>query len=526
MLKTLILFALSFLGGILYALGFPSALGFSHFIFLILGFALLFYAIDLSHPSRRRDDLFHILAFSAGFNIMGFYWIPYTLKEFGEIPVPINFLLGLLFTFIILPQLYGLFFLKRWLLKYSLFRRHGTFHIAFWAMFMTFLELVFPQEFPAHMGHSWFNLVPHLGLAPLFGATLFSFIGFYTSLNLCSFALNKKGKLFLLNLIPFALFLIINLLVPLKPYPNQSQQEMNIRMVQANIGNFMKINSEKGIGMMEVYSRYRDLSLSTQENLIPDLIIWPETAYPKLLNSTLMKLSDSTVPLIFKEIIEKTGADLYVGGYDMASSDSPMFESEYNTAFFFNHSGKFIDQYHKRILIPFGEHLPFGPMNQYLSGVIKNVAFFAQGKSYPLFITKKGNKFISAICYEILFSSFLRDYLKEKPDAQFLINLTNDSWYGDTAEPYQHQFLTHWRAVEFNIPILRSTNTGITSILYPDGSQSEALPLFQAVSKDLKLVLREREKTFFENWGEYPSFLIMAVFVLLGFAIDRKRILP
>jgi len=524
MLKTLILFALSFVGGILYALGFPSALGFSHFLFPILGFALLFYSIDLSHLSRKRDDLIHILLFSAGFNIMGFYWIPYTLKEFGEIPVPVNFLLGLLFTFIILPQLYGLFFLKRWLLRFPLFRAQGTFHIAFWAMIMTFIELVFPQEFPAHMGHTWFNMVPQLGLAPYFGATLFSYIGFYTSLNLCSFALNQNKKLFLINLAPITLFLIINFLIPLKSYPTQSDQEMNVRMVQANIGNFMKINSEKGIGMMEVYSRYRDLSLTPEEK--PDLIIWPETAYPRLLNSTLMKLSDTTVPLIFKEIIEKTNADLYVGGYDMASSDSPMFESEYNTAFFFNNTGKFVDQYHKRILIPFGEHLPFGPLNEYLSQVIKNVAFFAQGKSYPLFQAKKGGKFISAICYEILFSSFLRDYLKEKPEAQFLINLTNDSWYGDTAEPYQHQFLTHWRAVEFNIPILRSTNTGITSILYPDGTQSEKLPLFQAVSKDFKLVLREREKTFFEKWGESPSFLIMIFVTLISLAIDRKKILP
>lgn len=525
MLKTLILFALSFCGGILYALGFPSALGFSHFIFPIIGFALLFYAIDLSQLTRKRDDLFHILLFAAGFNIMGFYWIPYTLKEFGEIPFPVNLLLGLLFTFIILPQLYGLFFLKRWLLKFEPFKFQGTFHIAFWAMIMTTVELIFPQEFPAHMGHTWFNLVPRLGLAPIFGATLFSFIGFYTAMNICSFFINKNKKVFGLNLIPFIVFLLINLLVPLKPYPRLADKNLNVRMVQANIGNFMKINSENGIGMLEVYSRYRELSLNTGSSLNPDLIIWPETAYPRLLNSSLMKLSDSTVPVLFKEIIEKTGADLYIGGYDMASSDLPLFESEYNTAFFFNSKGKFVDQYHKRILIPFGEHLPFGPLNEYLSSIIKNVAFFAQGTSHPQFETKSGAKFIAAICYEILFSSFVRNYLADKPEAQFLINLTNDSWYGDTAEPYQHQFLTHWRAVEFNIPILRSTNTGITSILYPDGSQSKALPKFQAVSMDIQFPLIERSKTFFENWGEFPNFLIMFILVAIGFFIDRKKIL-
>lgn len=322
---------------------------------------------------------------------------------------------------------------------------------------------------------------------------------------------------------------MINLAVPLKEFPKQAEENLKIRIVQANIGNFLKLSSEKGFSLFEIYSRYRDLSLRSSVSKSAqavDLIIWPETAFPKLLSSGLMKISDSAIPPLFKEIISDTKAHMLIGGYDMAPSDSVSFESEFNSAFFFNSDSNFVDAYHKRILIPFGEHLPFGPLNPWLSTIIKNVAFFAEGTTYPLFETKNGAKFINAICYEILFSSFVRGYLNEKPEAQFLVNLTNDSWYGDTAEPHQHQFLTHWRAVEFNLPIVRSTNTGISSILFPDGSESKRLQMFSAESDDFELQIINREQTVYEKWGEIPTIALISFLLLIAFIFDRKKILP
>ena len=87
--------------------------------------------------------------------------------------------------------------------------------------------------------------------------------------------------------------------------------------------------------------------------------------------------------------------------------------------------------------------------------------------------TRKGEKeyhFLTSICYEALSSSLIRKHLNSvKSHPSFLVNLTNDSWYGNTSEPEQHLFLSKWRAVEFQMPLIRSANTGISSIISKQG---------------------------------------------------------
>ena len=126
------------------------------------------------------------------------------------------------------------------------------------------------------------------------------------------------------------------------------------------------------------------------------------------------------------------------------------------------------------------------------------------------------------ICYEILFSSFVRDYLNAVAEPPyFMINLTNDSWYGDTAEPYQHLFLAKWRSLEFGLPILRMTNTGITSVLYPDGSESQRLLPFTKGNLDIKLVMQPRSPTLYQRVG--IAGIILISFVLFGISFIFRR---
>ncbi len=168
------------------------------------------------------------------------------------------------------------------------------------------------------------------------------------------------------------------------------------------------------------------------------------------------------------------------------------------------------------MLIPFGEGLPFGPLNPYLAKIIQNISYFAKGNRYTKFTLRNNKSFITAICYEILFSDYIRTFLNhsgaKKPD--FLINLTNDSWYGNTSEPYQHQYLSHWRALEFQIPIVRMTNTGISSILYPDGSESQRLKLFEVDTMDLDLHTPKSEATLWQHYG-LLNFIIFGIFCFI-----------
>ena len=297
-------------------------------------------------------------------------------------------------------------------------------------------------------------------------------------------------------------------------------------MIQPNIGNFLKINAESGSvnSIKTVLDNYYYLSTVDIQSK-RDLIIWPETAFPNLFFSETFKNNTSLkLPPVIRNVISNTGAELFIGGYDTTlSSKNLSYKSDYNAAFLFSNQNYMKDVYHKMLLIPFGEGLPFGPLNNYLSEIITNISYFAEGSNYTGFKTDNNLNFVSVICYEVLFSSFVADMLNhQKDEAQFMINLTNDSWYGNTAEPFQHLFLTKWRALEFNIPVIRSTNTGITTVIFPDGSESPRLSISEKSYLDIDLEIAPRAKTIFQKFGIWSFLIIAFILLLIELAFKRK----
>lgn len=452
--------------------------------------------------------------YSLGFYLLGFYWIPHTLNEFGGLVFPFNYGLGFIFSFIIIPQIYFYVFLKR---KIS--------HPLFLALSYSLLEFFIPQQFPAHMGHSFLSLSPSVKLifAPLAGASFYSFFSAFTALVLLKHFESKKKPT-----LHYAFILLI--LFSHFPFETKTQKKdessLSVRIVQPNVGNFLKIDSEKGNvnSLKNIFDTY--LFLSTDKIIHPrDLIIWPETAFPKLFFSEIIKKNSHYLPPFpIKEIIEKTNAELFIGGYDSSLQNSETtYQSDYNSAFHFSNLGSLQETYHKMKLIPFGEGLPFGPFNKFLSAIVTNISYFAEGTKYSGFITKKGQPFVSVICYEILFPSFVADMLNQQEhEAQFLINLTNDSWYGETSEPYQHLFLSKWRALEFNLPIIRSTNTGITTVIYPDGHESKRLLSGEKTYLDLELKIPQRQKTIYQKFGIGGTLFFFSILCLIELIFKRK----
>ncbi|EQC52384.1 nitrilase-related carbon-nitrogen hydrolase, partial [Bacteriovorax sp. DB6_IX] len=173
---------------------------------------------------------------------------------------------------------------------------------------------------------------------------------------------------------------------------------------------------------------------------------------------------------------------------------------------------------------PFGEGLPFGPLNRYFAKVIKNISFFAKGENYTHF--KYDNQsFMSLICYEVLFPRYVMDYLnslEERP--RYIINLTNDSWYGRYSEQEQHLFLSKWRALEFNLPLVRMTNTGITSIVLPNGLEQARIGNYKQEILDIELTTQQTQKTLYQRFGILVFLGYILLIVLLKMII--LRILP
>jgi len=473
---------------------------------MIIGLTTLFFCILRSHRSAS-----HILLFLLGMNLAGYYWIPHTLREFGQIPYFPSLILGLCFTVILQPYLWVIIPLKKYSSKVFKSEVEANF---FLAAFLVIFELITPQLFPTFAGSTWLAHAPYVYLVPYVGVSLFSFFTYWLSIELAH-SLSYK-KIHLWPLMSCVLFFSLNF-IPLKE--TKTQDELKVRIVQANIGNFIKLSAESGSGIAleNVIKTYETLSLKNLPAQT-DLIVWPETAYPHTFRGLNSELDPS-----FLRIMNESNSDLLIGGYDQkdGTSSFDFFETIYNSSLLLSDK-KVKSIYHKNLLLPFGETLPFGPLNRWIAEKIPAISLFAKGSGTPLMRTQRGHTFITPICYEILEPNYMRELLRLQPETDFIINHTNDSWYGKTSEPHQHLFLAKWRAVELQRPVIRSTNTGYSSIFFPNGLESKRIELGHEGTLDIKLPLKEKVTTVFSQYGHLPSLMIILGIAL--FLLAKRRL--
>jgi len=233
----------------------------------------------------------------------------------------------------------------------------------------------------------------------------------------------------------------------------------------------------------------------------PDLIIWPETATPfhiryepaylELLMRTVNRLD---VPLLtgFPDALPKGGNYVY-----------------YNSAGLIVPRWGLVEKYNKIHLVPFGERIPYDDVFTFLKKVDLGEADFERGDTYTVFKlgTEPGSAvrpevqgvtFSVLICFESIFPELIRSF--KQHDAQFLVNITNDEWFGRTAAPYQHAYMAVFRAVETRSSIARCANTGVSMLIDPWGRITLQSGLFtrEALVGTIRLV---PAKTFFVRHG-------------------------
>ncbi len=522
-------FLFSILAGIIYAFGFPHFLG-AKGVFLAptFAFALIYY--QWGKVTSLKQKIILLSGMTLSFTLVAYYWIAQTLVEFGGLPYPIAVLLNLFFFLIVMPQYLVYLFLENYSkkqvwLKNLLDKLPQKSRLILSAILFTSLEYFIPQQFPGHLGHNWMTIAPFLGLAPIGGVPLFSFFSYLLAFTLVNYFSHKEKSWSIIG--AFLLFLGANLLFPLKPFKDE-HHKINVRIVQPNVGNFLKLESEKG-DERSVQSVINALyTQAVEKSFNPELIVFPETSYPYSFYAPATKIDPSLIPSVFKRIQAEVPASILVGGYDLKTQKENLtnyYEQEYNSAFFINADNTLQDVYHKHLLIPFGETLPVGPLKGILSKVINNITYFAEGRTWTTFTFKPGIHFVTPICYEVLFPSFIRSQiLADNRQVNFIINLTNDSWYGRTAEIEQHLFLAKWRALEFGIPMIRSTNTGITSVIYPDGSESPRLPIYQEAALDHELKVPVSKHTLYLRYGFEVVLLIGLIFFLISYLLEKPSL--
>lgn len=535
-------YAFLVLAAILYSLGFPNLVGiYIPFAPIIATVIICFYIFKAETLKLR---LFYYFFYNSIINLLSFYWITNTLQEFGNLPFIVAAFMNFCYTFIFNPHYLILIGLLSYIKKEKprleeYYFSTGLFS-TFLAAFMTALEYFLPQQFPVMLGQPWIVFSEFLGAASIVGLPGFSFFSY-----LCAFEtlrLIKVRKLSTINGLSIIIFIVVNpFLVIMNSSDLQSKAELpkkdiNIRIVQANISNFLKTASEQGgyASVKEVITRYEDLSIRKfDQGQQIDLIVWPETAYPYPIYTNSEDITQTAIPDVFHRIIETTGSSLLFGGYDhfRDNEDGSFYKTEHNAALLINNEKQITHAYHKHVLIPFGETLPLGPLNKWASKKLPEMAFFQEGSTFNAFPMKNGISYINTICYEILRPEFLRDYLnsfEKRPD--FMINLTNDSWYGNTVEPEQHLFLAKWRAIEFSLPIIRSTNTGISTIVDHRGKELKRLNYEVTGNLDYSLSSRilkqENRITLFQKngfWGILPLWLLYFIFHAILIKLDHAK---
>jgi apolipoprotein N-acyltransferase len=252
---------------------------------------------------------------------------------------------------------------------------------------------------------------------------------------------------------------------------------------------------------MEVYSH---LSKKNNESKTGRIIVWPET----VLNSSAKMNEDA-----MKQVIGSIGPDsLLVAGGTRYGRNKEIF----NSVFFISGNG-YVRWYDKNILLPFSETKPMniGTLGRYYSAPDE----FSPGTMQPFIKTEMSGIGVS-ICFEVIYPWHIRKSILSGAD--LLVNVSNDGWFGDTAEPYQHMDIARFRAIENRRFLLRASNNGISAAIDPLGNIREHTRLFKKEILDSRII-RIKTRSIYSIAGDIVLYMaIIIIFIQLIIPIVKK----
>jgi apolipoprotein N-acyltransferase len=241
----------------------------------------------------------------------------------------------------------------------------------------------------------------------------------------------------------------------------------------------------------------------------PDLIAWPETATPTVLRQDPMLLA------ALRRLSGEVGASLLVGSVDSDQAPAPKYR---NSAFLLDERG-IVNRYDKIQLVPFGEYVPLSGVIGFVRGWAEFIADLEPGSRSVVFSGPPA-PFGTVICYEGIFPALVRRFVRD--GARFMVNMTNDGWFGQTAGPLQHLAMYPFRAVEHRVSVVRAANTGVSAMIAPSGEIVSTLPLFTRGVLTARVPLRTRQ-TLYTRFGDWLAYLGAAVSAAtLGAAAWRR----
>ena len=285
----------------------------------------------------------------------------------------------------------------------------------------------------------------------------------------------------------------------------------HVGLVQANMSLFGKRHE-----MEEGLHRHLVLTKELNDRHKLDLVVWSETSVMRPVEESNLSVD---VPHSFAN---KLGVPALFGSVLVRPVDDERSYVFFNSALATDSDGNVKGRYDKTYLLAFGEYLPLGETFPILYRWSPNSGHFSQGTS--LAPVKFGDHWVSTnICYEDLSPSFVNKMMRHH-DAELIVNMTNDAWFGDTLEPWQHLALAKFRAIEQRRYLIRSTNSGISAFIDPTGEVIAHTGAFEqaALARDVSWM---QGKTVYRQLGDLPWLAASLVSAVLAWR-RRRQALP
>jgi len=434
------------------------------------------------------------LAWAFGYFWSGGGWLFVAFHTYGGMAAWLSiFLLSIFFLYMSLyPVLSGWLFAR---LRGTQPIMNAALAAACWMLGEWLRALVFTGLPWLSVGYTQSPPSPLAGYAPIFGSYATGFLLIFSTALLVTAACNKIWRL-RAGLLALGI-LCAGAALRLIAWTAPAGDPIRVALIQPNIPQDLKWDVAR-------LNEWLAHNLSLAQKHPAQLVALPETTLP---------LFDYQLPEGYLDALaegaKSQGGDVITGAFTRDDAGHI-----FNSAI--SHGTQAPQVYRKHHLLPFGEYVP--PAMRWLTDLV-NIPMADQTrgaeKQTPMHI---GNQLVAVnICYEDVFGEEL---IYALPEATMMLNISNLAWYGDSHAQPQHLQIAQFRALESGRPMLRSTNTGMTAIIMPDGSVPHVLKAFttDAIEADVR---GYQGTTPYTRWGNWP--LLALVFSTLLWGLHQKR---
>ncbi len=498
----------------LFILGALTSLSLPPYNLLFINFLTLsiFFIYIFKRKKKNNKDNTFLLGWSFGFGyfLTNLYWITISLT------FDTNFKFLIPVALILIPTFLAIFYgiASYCFLKISI--KGAVSNLLLFSLIFGILEFLrgniltgFPWNLIAYSLSKNLEIIQIISLIGVYAFNILC-ISIFTSPAIIFLRKNKKEIFVCVFLLLLPIILFVNGSLKIKSFQSLEivKNDYLIRAIGSNI------DLKRFYGNSDTAEVIDELiKLSEPDVDVKTLFVWPEGIIP---NISQLELKE------FKYMFNKKFNEKHLLGIGINSFQrNKDVNSFYNSFSFYDHNIDLVNTYNKINLVPFGEFLPLEKILRKigLRSLTNNYQSFSSGKDRKIIKIDTNNiniKILPLICYEIIYSG----QIFNKSEFDYIINISEDGWFGESIGPYQHFSHSIFRAIESGKYLIRSSNNGIAAIINPVGSIENEIPFGNSGYIDFS-EKRVSNVTLFSQQGNKMFLSIILLYIFLIFSFNR-----